>query len=270
MNKSKRIIADSFESRNNYDENYNTPSGVFVEPTFTTNTKLYFTNSIHIFIVALFLGVLSLFNLLVGSWMSIFLLIRDGLNSIAFTSVVLFNYYSIKYSKDFRRDKTFNYGYTRLTIIATSVNTVYIAFEFLELTHELLEGFYEHEEEDTPHDVDPNYIYIGIRVLSIRIILLLYLIFWTLRDVSLINKLEDIIESKFPNYERFTENIDQTDTHDLFKTNSTLKSCSLIYFSLKILIIYELLGNASSIWGMFIPHHLGLVQHLAIFLRSTI
>lgn len=213
------------------------------------------------------LGALAIFNFLIGAWTGTFLLVRDGLNSILFTGIILFSYYSIKNSKDFRRDKLFNYGYTRLTIIAAFVNTIFIAFEFLELIHELSEGLYEHDEEDSPHDFDPFYIYIGIRVISIRIVLLFFLLIWTLRSVSLINKIEDIIESKFPRYERFTENLDENDK-DMFKTNYTLRNCSLLYFSLKILVIYEILGDLSCIWGMFVTSHLGLLQHVAVLARS--
>jgi Co/Zn/Cd efflux system component len=82
--------------------------------------------------VAWALLALSCFNLLWGSFTGAFLLVRDGMSSLVFTWVIYFSYYSIKYSKDFRRDKSFNYGYTRFTIVATFVNTIYILFEFLE------------------------------------------------------------------------------------------------------------------------------------------
>lgn len=240
-----------------------------MEHSYSSLTKKYFENSVHIFAVGCALGIISLLSLLIGTFTGAFLLVRDGLTSFAFTCVVLFCYYSINYSKDFRRDKEFTYGYTRFTIIATFVNTVYILFEFLELIHELTEGISEHEEEINPHDFDENYIYFGIRIFSIRIALLLLLIFWTLNDVSLIRKIEDILERNFPNYERkFTEDIDVT--HDSYKTDRTLRNCSLLYFSLKILIIYELLGNMSGIWGMLVSYHLGLVQHLAIVLRTVV
>lgn len=44
----------------------------------------------------------------------------------------------------------------------------------------------------------------------------------------------------------------------------------MLYFSLKILIIYELLGDLSNIWGTLVPIHLGIVQHTAVALRSVI
>jgi divalent metal cation (Fe/Co/Zn/Cd) transporter len=181
---------------------------------------------------------------------------------------MLFSYYSIKYSKDFRRDKEFNYGYTRLTIIATFVNAVYIIFEFLELIKDLTEGLSDHAHEDNPHDVDENYIYYGIRIFSVRIALLSILLFWTLKDVSLIRKIEDIIENNFPKYERiFSEGDEQIDE---FKSDNTLRNWSLLYFSLKILIIYELLGDMSNIWTVLVSYHLGLLQHIAVVLRSVI
>ena len=264
MSSTKKItFVDSFE------HGYNTPSGVFIEESCTTRTKKYFTDSIHIFAVGFALGIISLFNFMIGTYTDAFLLVRDGMNSAAFTSVILFSYYSIKYSKDFRRDKEFNYGYTRLTIIATFVNSVYIIFEFLELIKDFIEGINEHDVEEDTHEIDETYIYFGTRIFAVRIALLSILVFWTLREVSLIKKIEDVLEKNFPKYERrFTETNERT--QDLYKSDDTLKNCSLLYFSLKILIIYELLGNMSNIWGVIVPCHLGLVQHTAIALRSII
>ena len=150
-----------------------------------------------------------------------FLLIRNGLTSFAFTLIILFSYYSIKYSRDFHRDRNFNYGYTRFTIVSTFVNTVYIIFEFLELIHELTEGLSDHEEEVSPHDSNENFLYFGTRITAIKIALLSILLFITLRDVSLIKKIEDIIEMNFPKYERkFTDTDDNTT--DQMKSDKTL------------------------------------------------
>lgn len=43
-----------------------------------------------------------------------------------------------------------------------------------------------------------------------------------------------------------------------------------MYFSLKILVIYELLGDLSSIWSVLINYHLGLIQHVAVLLRTIV
>lgn len=145
------------------------------------------------------------------------------MNSAAFTCVLLFSYYSIKHSKDFRRDKEFNYGYTRLTIIATFVNALYIIFEFLELIKDLTEGLSDHAHETDPHDFDENYIYYGTRIFSVRIALLLILLFWTLKDVSLVGKIEDIIETNFPKYERIFSDVDEQTT-DGFKSDTSLRN----------------------------------------------
>ena len=103
------------------------------------------------------------------------------------------------------------------------MNTIYILFEFLELVHSLTEGISEHEEEENPHDFDPNYKFYGLRVLSIRIALMSILIFWTLRDVSLIKKIEDIVEKNFPRYERIFSETDE-DATDKFRSDQTLRN----------------------------------------------
>lgn len=36
------------------------------------------------------------------------------------------------------------------------------------------------------------------------------------------------------------------------------------------MIIYELLGNMSGIWGMLVSYHLGFVQHIAVVLRTVL
>ncbi|CAI2386348.1 unnamed protein product [Moneuplotes crassus] len=269
---SKLIKTTKEKSRtfiNSSDIGFNAPSGVFIEESFTTKTKKYFTDSIHILAVAIALGAISLFNFFVGSYTDAFLLVRDGMNSAAFTSVILFSYYSIKYSKDFRRDKEFNYGYTRLTVIATFVNSVYIIFEFLELLKDFAHGIHEHHEEGETHHFDETYVYFGTRIFAVRIALLLILVFWTLREVSLVRKIEDILEKNFPKYERKLTEAEGGD-HNVFKSDKTLRNCSLLYFSLKILIIYELLGNLSMIWGVLVNYHLGLIQHTAVILRTTV
>lgn len=145
------------------------------------------------------------------------------MNSAAFTSVLLFSYYSIKYSKDFRRDKEFNYGYTRLTIIATFVNSAYLLFEFLELIKEFLHEFRGHGKSEEHHEFDESYIYFGTRIFAVRIALMSILLFWTLKDVSLIKKIEDILERNFPNYERRLTDTDDVG-HDVFKTDKTLRN----------------------------------------------
>lgn len=249
---------------------YNIPVGVYIEESFTTQTKKYFTDSVHIFAVGCALGALALFNLLIGTFTKTFLLVRDGFTTFAFTLILLFSYYSIHYSKDFRRDRTFNYGYTRLTIAATFVNGVYMIFECLEMIHELLEGLGDHEDEANPHDVDPTYLYIGIRVFSIRIAIMSILLFWTLNSVSLGKKIEDIIQQKYPKYKRFTESDNDMGVDRSIRTDNTLRNCSLVYFSLKILIIYELMGDMSNIWQVLVPYHLGLILHLVIILRTIV
>jgi divalent metal cation (Fe/Co/Zn/Cd) transporter len=136
---------------------------------------------------------------------------------------VLFCYFSINLSKDFRRDREFNYGYTRFTVVATFINTIYILFEFLELIHELTEGLSEHEEEDNPHDADEYYLFYGTRILCIKIALLLVLFLWTLKDVSLLNKIEDILERNFPAYERFVTDEDDVAAGTV-QSDKTLKN----------------------------------------------
>ena len=254
-----------------YDPHFSTPPGVYVETSYSVLTKKYFSNSVHIFAIGWALSVLSLFNLMYGAFSGVFLLIKDGLGSALFISVLFFSYYSIDLSRDFRRDKTFNYGYTRLTIVATFVNAIYIVFQFLEIIHEIVEGLNENENDvnDTKH-FDPNYLYIGTRIIWIRIALLLILIFWTLKDVSLTKKIEDIIEQKFPNYERFTESDEDKSDHHMIKYDHTLRNCSLLYFSLKILVIYELLGYWSTLWEIQVAYHLGFIQNFAIVARSWI
>ena len=201
----------------------------------------------------------------------IFLIFVDWIKTtIVFISVLLLSYYSIDFSKDFRRDKIFNYGYTRLTIVATFVNTLYIVFQFLEIIHELIEGLNESDNVAEEKHFDPNYIYIGTRIICIRVVLLWILIFWTLKDVSLCKKIEDILEQKFPRYERFTDSDEDRSDHHMIKYDHTLRNCSLLYFSLKILIIYELLGYLSTLWEMRIAYHLGFIQHFAIISRSWI
>lgn len=98
-------VQEANNYRDTFDMDFSTPSGVIVTESYSTLTKKYFTNSVHIFAVAWALLALSCFNLLWGSFTGAFLLVRDGMSSLVFTCVIYFSYYSIKYSKDFRRDK---------------------------------------------------------------------------------------------------------------------------------------------------------------------
>jgi hypothetical protein len=215
-----------------------------------TAMNKYFSDSIGIFAVALGVGFLAIIELVMGFSNLSLLLIQDALNSLIFAFVLLSSYFSIIFARNTIRDNSFNYGYTRVTVAATFVNSVYMIFFFLfelsRVTHEILEGFGGHAEEESVHHTGEFYIYLGTRLNGIRLALYIIIIFWTLKEVSVVQKLEDMIVSAYPKYERRF----QVDDEGYYYNDIQLKNCSLLYFSLKVMFIYELIESVSTIWAM--------------------
>lgn len=84
-------------------------------------------------------------------------------------------------------------------------------------------------------------------------------ILWTLKDVSLFNNIEELIVN-ITSSSRVRESEDEEEFH--------ISNDSILYFSLKILMIYEFLVEVSNGWSLLVVTHFGLIQHLIVVVRN--
>ena len=236
-------------------------------------------NHTHILYLCYVLGAFCSVTFLLGMFGRSQVAMDDGLNNSIVIGALYCSYISITYALNHSPDADYNYGYNRVTVLATFVNTVYILFYFIFSTthviHEVIEGFYDHQAEEKTHHGTSKAAGIVMIVVLLRILTYLAFLFVTLKSTPFFSEFKPIVKYLSS---RFNEPIreEESDDGDLANSPKSLPlttdeddhefySDSILYFSIKVLIVYELCLSLGQIWSTYVTTHFGILQHLLVF-----
>ena len=144
----------------------------------------------NIEILCWILGGISALTLIIGMYRSSIMAIEDGISTLIIIFALVVSFKAIKYSMTHKEDSEYNYGYSRLTIIATFSNTIYLIFYFMfngmHVLHEIIESYGDHtESEEVAHHGKSNASSFVTWVLIFKIMAYLWILFTTLSKIQM-------------------------------------------------------------------------------------
>lgn len=156
----------------------------------------------------------------------------------------------------------------------------YFLFQTTHLAHEIIESFGSEKDESSTHHGPKSGQSLVSLFLFLRIAVYVVFLLKVMPRVPLVAEFKPIARwflSKMS--EAHHEEEEESDEEELFSKKVPKKEVSLtteeddhdfdastiLYFSIKLLIVYELLLQLGSLWMIYIVSHFGILQHLIVF-----